>query len=807
MILKIFIGEGNDKLDLFKEENITNKSSVADTQDITKNTTDFTKGFQVPASDENNRIFNHYYDATIDNSFDARTKVIGRIELGGVPFRTGKFSLTKVQVKSGRPFSYTINFTGNLVDIKSKVKNFELKDLDLTDFDHDFNGANIKTGLTSSLFSGDIIYNLLVKKQYFYNSDPENDTQSESLSNIALGGKGNTGSGNNFVLGTGIVFSDLRASIRLIKIIEQIETQFNLKFSRDFFGRTEFTNLFMWLNNDAEIKKPGISQIVEWKTGDQENVNFETNIGTFLIRNSDLPDDEIDWFLHITITPDPGFEDIDYTLRTFRDDEVLKEENLKGTQRRTTKLIERTPENGTIAEIFYEIETNQEFRYSAKWEQDVRADAPVPDEDFETLGLDNIVESVFSIQKNIPELKIIDFLKSLFSMFKLVIIPLEEEGSYFVNNLQSYYDSGKLIDITKHIDFSVTDVSRGEILSEINYLFEEPTTIGNIQFEKGARPRHFYGDDETLLTDEEGEPLDGDDLEIKLSFEQFLYDRLLDGNTGDSQTQVQYGAIVDEDREPVNPKPHIFYNVLTDLSGKRVAFIDEDDIRTDLGPRINTASHTDTLEDPQFALLFGVEFSTWDQVIMKKNLFSNYNSEYVFSLFNIKRRNFKFKAPNMPLDIITKIELNDILRIKQDYYRIDNFKTNLITGEVNFNLFNAFDAKIGAFTPSQTDIFVDFQAQQVSVYVTFLTTFTFVKVDNGSGVDFVTVSSVGSNIFFDFTLNEGPKRNMFIDFTDDVTGQTFRIFLSQEAKVYIPGFDFSDLRNSQYVPFLTTLKF
>ena len=51
-----------------------------------------------PASDNNNAIFKHWYDATIDNTFDARIKVGGRIELDGVPFRQGKWRLSKVKV-------------------------------------------------------------------------------------------------------------------------------------------------------------------------------------------------------------------------------------------------------------------------------------------------------------------------------------------------------------------------------------------------------------------------------------------------------------------------------------------------------------------------------------------------------------------------------------------------------------------------------------------------------------------------------------------------------------------------------------
>jgi len=59
------------KVDLYKDENIDVINSVLDIKDITKNTNAFTRGFTVPASANNNQLFKHYYDADLDNSFDA----------------------------------------------------------------------------------------------------------------------------------------------------------------------------------------------------------------------------------------------------------------------------------------------------------------------------------------------------------------------------------------------------------------------------------------------------------------------------------------------------------------------------------------------------------------------------------------------------------------------------------------------------------------------------------------------------------------------------------------------------------------
>ena len=58
-------------LDQYKDEAVSIVSSVLDVSDITKNTGDYSKTFTVPASKNNNKIFKHWYNASIDNGFDS----------------------------------------------------------------------------------------------------------------------------------------------------------------------------------------------------------------------------------------------------------------------------------------------------------------------------------------------------------------------------------------------------------------------------------------------------------------------------------------------------------------------------------------------------------------------------------------------------------------------------------------------------------------------------------------------------------------------------------------------------------------
>jgi hypothetical protein len=786
-VIGLFIG--TEKLVLFSDENITINSSIADVSDITINTTDYTKTFTVPANNANNETFRHYYEANIDGGFDARIKQAGHIELDGIPFKIGKWRLNKVNIVNGVASSYTINFWGNLVSMKDTLKKDELKDLDLSAFDHDYSSSNVQTGLTSSLFSGDMVYNPFVKKQLFFNADGLDSTQSETLSNIAFGGG----------VDAGLIWNDLRPSIRIIKIIEAIETDYDLTFSRDFFGRAEFNNLFMWLNADSGDDIGGDSIMVDFDSGDSTYMNLTTNIGRYPTENPT----RTRWNMVFEISPEVGYTELEYTIVLYaKSGGISFEERAKWTN--TGKRIFESSFNWDGSpvdwDIYYEVQSSQEFKFTSRLRQVERSVAFSGAIDYDTFASLQTIPSKFISSENMPKIKLIDFLKGLFNMFKLVVIP-EDDGSIYINTLKDYYLEGNLLNITRYADTNNYEVARGDILNEILFKYKDPSTILNQQFDKNTGIP--YGNEETFLFDDDGELLDGDSLDFELPFEQIVYERLYDLND-DIQTNFQYGAVIDLELSPSNPKPHIFYNVNQTIGAKTLGFINDSGTKINLGSVINLPSYTESFEDSDFSTLFSEEFNTWDGALISNTLYTNYHIDYVLAIFNQKRRNFKYNVKNFPLRFLPDLGLNDLIQIKSDYYRIDNFNTNLLTGEVEFNLINSFDNTIAGFFPDRTQIFVDYLAQQESIYVVNLTNFSYVKVDLGFGVGWVTVSSSGSNIFFDFDANDienstASTREMTVTITNDFTLQTFDVLLNQTEKPYVPSINLSDDRNLQYL--------
>jgi hypothetical protein len=788
MIIKLYIQ--NQRLDLFADENIMLNSSIADVQDITKNTTEYTKSFTVPASDENNQIFKHYYDFNIDDGFDARIKQDGHIELDGIPFKTGKFRLNKVEIRQNKPYAYTINFWGRLVSFKDLFGDDELKDLDLSAFDHDYTDTIIKTGLTSFLFTGDIIYSLMSNRQLYYNSDVSDDTNLDTRGNIAFNGQQ-----------VGVRWNELKASIKVARILEAIETEYGIVFSTEFISRPEFENLYMYLSNST-TEAGGGALTIDWDGGDNTYINHTTDVGTFPV-DTFSSGNIYQWDLELTVTPEPAYTDITYTIKRFANGVEDQVTTTKGTKvlNYTLNLVDE-PEY----DIYWTVESSAEFDCTASVNQIALGwDNPGVSEraNVTTTSSSNLISSTFDNSLNMPEIKVVDFIKGLSSMFKWVIIP-QDDTNIYINTIDNFYAEGSLLDITEYTDFSKVEVSRGKILNPISFKFQEPQTILNTEFRKNEGI--YFGDLESTLyenPDGTGEPLDGEAFEVELPFEQVVYEKLSDQND-DSDTNIVTAAILDEKLDPVTIKPHLHYISNVVVSANSVGFIDEADVVTEISGAINMPSHSYTNASNITSTAWGGEVNAHNDSVMLNSLYANYYETYVSDVFNKKRRNVRYKVENFPLRLLLGLELNDVIQVKSNYYRIDNYNLNLLTGSIDFNLVNSFDNNIEGFYPDKTEIIVDWEIQTENVYVVNGGNMGVVEVDLGDGVGWTDITVSTNDIQIDFNSeNEAlAERTVQLDVTNNDTLQTFSITVVQTGQE-TRSFRFYLEKNTQYIPLIT----
>ncbi len=92
--VQIYIND--ERVEMFDFESVTITDTIKDVRDVSKIFTEYSQTFSLPASKSNNKIFKHYYNSDIVNSFDSRVRVPAKIELNSIPFKNGYISNTNV---------------------------------------------------------------------------------------------------------------------------------------------------------------------------------------------------------------------------------------------------------------------------------------------------------------------------------------------------------------------------------------------------------------------------------------------------------------------------------------------------------------------------------------------------------------------------------------------------------------------------------------------------------------------------------------------------------------------------------------
>ena len=771
-MVNLFIN--GELLDQYADESVDIVSSVLDVSDITKNTGDYSKSFTVPASKNNNRLFKHWYNASIDNGFDARSKVEGSIDIDGVPFKLGKWRLNKCNIVKGRLESYTINFFGNLPNISDTIGEDMLSDLAFPALDHDWTSDNVIDGLEGNLLDGDIVYTLMANKRYFYNSHSGAHDVDATTINIANGASTSHA--------TGVVWSDLRPSVKLSKIIDAIETRYNsfiydnpIVFSRDFFSTTEFEKQYLWLKADDRVAIGGGEEIVDFTTGSETYINLTTNIGTFVTDRAT----NTRFAIGNKITPAAGYEDVPYTFIVRNADtgedvyawDRTQWGNGDGIISIGTSLF--SPSGTTTFNFTWHVKSNSKIEFTSTISV-LKYVADIPQLINTTTGASQALVNKVVIGDEMPELKIVDFLKGIFNMFKLVAIP-KDDGSIYVNTLDSYYAQGQRYDATKYIDFAKFDVDRGELLKRIAFEFEEPSTILNMEFKKRAADGQGYG--ASLVNVYESltpkKLIDGDTLEVKLPFEQIYFERLVEQDDAivGTNTNIQTGVILDDNLNEVVPKAVLHYTSKQDISATPIRFVNDLAADVVLNTSLVIPIHHFGPVAPVYANLFEAEFSNFTGESLVNNLYSIHYKDYVTAIFELKRRTFMYTA-NLPIQIVTRLELNDVIAIGEIDYRINKYSYNLLNGLTKLELINGFDTTLQNRVYIPSIINIERWATDMAFNVEFIESYTVTKIADGSGTSWITTGVEGTannlaTISVDEWATPSGTRSMIIRYVKD----------------------------------------
>jgi len=669
------------RVDLFKDESVSITQTIQNVRDIKKIFTEFTQTFSLPASKTNNKLFKHYYNFDIDGGYDGRNKVSANIELNSIPFKKGFVKLEGVSLKKNKPHTYRVTFFGETINLKDLLGDDDLAALaDLNSLSLNYNSGTVQNKLTGSI--GNLIVPLITHtKQLFYDSVTH------------VNGDGNlyyhTGGGNQY---HGVGYTDLKYAVRLNKIIEAIESEYNLTFSNDFFKNTSnnaFYDLYMWLHRKKGDVQPATqitkeyAYVLFWTFTGSGTPKFGSVFNALFIASTYVTSPNSIFSHTLTLTP-TNFS-INYDIQIYRNGALFfQKTNVSGTQTVTDLDFAMSSGNWSVRVGTADVNGITFNAGNVEWEFEGYYNSQFYVETWES-GISTTTSGifVFNITEQIPKMKVIDFLTGIFQMFNLTAYV--EDGTIVVRTLDSYYAASSTTwDINEYVDVDTSSVDLALPFREIEFSYQGLGTFLAQQFEQ--LENIGWGSVDFSLSNAKYDAPEGN-YKINLPFEHLQYQRLVDVATGNSTT-IQWGWYVNESEEAYYGKPLLFYPI-RQTSATPISYLTGTNSHIQLTsyiiPSNSRALSASTSTDN---IHFQNEVNEYtDDSTFTGTLFENYYKTYIQDIYNNKRRLTKVKA-FLPLKMIYNLKLNDKISLNNNTYIINSVKTDLTTGKSDFELLN-----------------------------------------------------------------------------------------------------------------------
>lgn len=687
--LKTIDGLSYERLDLFQDEKIEINLNVKNLSDISKVRADFTQSFSIPTSPNNNALLSYWFDADVDGTFNANIRIDAYIEVNSIPFRYGSVQLESSKLKNGLPYSYSITFYGNSVNLSDKFADDYLRDLDLSAYDHDYTSSVITSINDSSIHSGHVYYPLINCRTYMdYGSNADHDLKKN----------GNT-----------ITYKDFKPALRDLKIIEAIETKYGVTFSRDFFDRSIFYNSFLWLHKESGQMKTSSTALdvdvtslvvidADWSVTTPE-INLTTNSV------------KIDWINNFPSTSFINGRLSNVSFKTFTTSTYNYKVEVfdNGKLYQTNSGLNGDSEILVYSNFYSNDNKNHLFTFKvSSIEGSISFTTQIVYSAFSTIGsgdkrelfgngtTQTTANSILKINEQIPEIKVKDYFSSLINQYNLIIVP-KSSTEYYIDTLDNWYSKGKAYDISSLVDLKDITITRPKVKKRIDFLYQKSDTILAKQYFDNNQLS--YGDLKATYN------ITGDEMKIETQFENMLFERLVDSSTS-TQTDLQCGFAVDINNNPIKGKPIRFYR-----NG-----LESDHVHIDHISRTGVW-HTSTEDNIVFSQVtcsmnFGADNSSYFYSPIVTGLYYNFWKTYIEDLYNKKTRVLNLKC-KLPIRILYNLGLNDRFIIGDYKYKISSIKSDLTNGDSTIEIYTDLSApldsvnNVNPLTIDSTDYTID----------------------------------------------------------------------------------------------------
>ena len=753
------------RLELFNDEKISVSSTIQNISDISKIFTDYSQGFTIPCSPTNNAIFQHFYQNDVDATIDYQKRYNAYIEVDTVLFRRGKIQLEKTNLKKGSPDSYSVTFYGAGVSLKDYFNEDKLSKLDHTSLNHNYINTEVYNRVTidSTVTDYNVRYPLITSKRIWQFDGIQPIPQDNCPEWFLYPTNNSDNIGNN---AGEIEYQELFPAVRVASIFDLIEAEYGITFNGIFLTSDMFRKAFLYYKNKEKFNFITQPANVTFKIAGStftETFYVTTPPATTPVPSPYTAFNTINnTFNTIFVTPFYGganvftgtpntYGTVSHSLNIVYDGaspvlsncflDVYKNGVYTQTLTVTPALgldytiinLEQTPNNNVFYTFKLRSELAQtltfkflytlEYQYWAQYFVGVNEWLNYKAET--TFYTNNVTTTSFTdLQGLAPDIKISDFITGICNEFNMTVYS-KTKNVFTFEPIVDWYKKGAVIDITKFTDVTSIEVERLKLYKLIEFKYQDSQSFLNKYFlESPANlTAHGYGNAK------ENYPFDGGEYKIQSPFENLLHTNF--GN------QVQVAYCLNNEFAPYIPKPVLLYmNTLTTITGSDKIHWNGQANITDYVPFGQDSEILIQGGIFSLTLNFGVEISSFYNVENPNTLYALYYQSYLSNLYNSKNRLVKVKTL-LPVSLLTQLQLNDRLIIRDKRYLINEMQSDLTTGDVDFTLINDF-ASVNpiVYAPSPAGGSVH------SMAILFTNGVSQVRVSKSANASNVTLSSV-----------------------------------------------------------------
>lgn len=662
-------------VDLFNDESIPLTRQLKDLMNLSTVWTDYTKDFQIPASETNNAIFANWFDENmVMGAWNPNLGKDGTIFIHGLPVFEGRVELIGCKFKDGLPQLYNIIFYGTTKKILDAWGETLMNEVDWSDYNNIVDATTVVNSWNQTLFSGDILWPIADYNQQWRYSKM-------------------SGVNGNIYQSRGVEVDDLRPAIRLRAMLTTVFAQINLTLSGSFLTRPEMDDLYILPMQtagplyDPEYTSPGTldSSVIglsctQWTAGalTKKPIIFPTvtsnpsgnyNPATGIYTANRTGNYEFTLTFNVTQPATTPRSIIFYFMLNGRADD---DTGAYTTTTLQTSTYTRRLTAGDTVQIAY----NCVGTWSANLDFDCTK-APQ--------GINN--NSVF-IGDAMPQKPIKDFVNGVLQGFNCILVPTGET-TIEIHNLQDWLATGTMRNWTRFIDVKDIQHDKIPIPRHISFTHQESTCLANAYY-KQINKREFGSIKAMPLID-----YPTDEFNVETPFHIICPQAMNEINNNGQivrKTELNIPVFLDSDSKPVQQDYTMFYY------GGKQSVSDTwffNGVTQYVMPLMTPYSEYPTLST-SYSNAFGLELSLRGNA-PTKTMYDMYWTEYLSRMYSTQSRVVKMTAI-LPVGEWLNLELNDTIAISSNYYKVQSIQYDMLTEQANLELITYPDVEIMRFT-------------------------------------------------------------------------------------------------------------